>query len=146
MSTQSVSFDPSPTVYPDAAPRVGPGRVALWAGRVLGGLVGVMLVMSAVMKMSGSPEVAAGFAHLGLPAESVTKIAVLELVCALVYLVPYTAVLGAVLLTGYMGGAIAMHVRLGEPFVTQLMIGVLAWGALYLRDVRLRGLLPLRGV
>lgn len=141
MSTQSISSEVGPTALPAG---VGPGRVAVWSGRVLGGLVGVLLVMSAVMKLSGSPEVAAGFAHLGLPADSITKIAVLELVCALVYLVPYTAVLGAVLVTGYMGGAIAMHVRLGEPFVTQLVIGVLAWGALYLRDARVRGLLPLR--
>lgn len=141
MSTQSISSEAGPTAFPAG---VGPGRVAVWSGRVLGGLIGVLLVMSAVMKLSGSPEVAAGFAHLGLPADSITKIAVLELVCALVYLVPYTAVLGAVLVTGYMGGAIAMHVRLGEPFVTQLVIGMLAWGALYLRDARVRGLLPLR--
>jgi hypothetical protein len=69
----------------------------------------------------------------------------IEICCALLYAIPRTAVLGAVLLTGYLGGAIATHVRVGDPsFVTPLVLGMIAWAGLYLRDPRLRALLPLR--
>jgi hypothetical protein len=71
-------------------------------------------------------------------------IGLLELLCAVLYLVPQTALLGAVLLTGYLGGAVATHLRIGEPFVLPLVLGVLIWAGLWLRDPRLRGLLPLR--
>jgi hypothetical protein len=69
---------------------------------------------------------------------------VLELFCAAVYVVPRTAVLGAVLLTGYLGGAVATHVRVGDAFIVPLLLGVLVWAGLYLRDERVRALLPLR--
>lgn len=123
-----------------------PGNAALWGGRVLSGLLGALLVMSAAMKLSGSPDVVAAFAHLGIPAELIATIAAIELVSAALYLIPQTAVIGAILVTGYMGGAILAHVRLGEPVVTQVLIGVLAWGGLWLRDPRLRALMPLRGL
>ena len=69
---------------------------------------------------------------------------ILELACTIVYVIPRTAVLGAILLTGYLGGAIATHVRIGEPFLPVILMGVLIWGGLFLRDPRLRALMPLR--
>lgn len=113
-------------------------------GWLLGVIVGGMLTMSAVMKFSGSPELAEGLAHAGWPADYAPRLGVVELLSVALYLAPPTAVLGAVLITGYMGGAIATHARLGEPFVLQLVFGVVAWLGIWLRDPRLRRLLPVR--
>jgi hypothetical protein len=100
--------------------------------------------MSGGMKLVGGEDVTQMFAHLGWPANLAMAIGVLEIACALLYLVPATSVLGAILVTGYMGGAVATHVRLGEPFFVQVLVGVLAWAGLYLRDARLGALLPFR--
>lgn len=121
-----------------------PGKAALWSGRILSGLIGAMMLMSAVMKLTGSPELTAGMAHLGLPLEKLTILAALELASVILYLIPNTAVLGAVLLTGYLGGAVFAHLRVGDSVLTAVLIGVFAWLALFLRDPRLRQLLPLR--
>ena len=86
-----------------------------------------------------------GWNHFGWPAESLLTIGVLELASVLLYMIPKTSVLGAILLTGYLGGAIATHLRMSEPVPQQVVFGVLIWGALYLRDERLRKLLPFRG-
>jgi hypothetical protein len=118
-----------------------------WPRRVgigLSTLLALFLLLSASGKLTGQQEVLDVFAALGIPATKATPIGVTELCCALLYAVPQTAVLGAVLLTGYFGGAVMAHVRIGEPFITPVVIGVIAWGALYLRDARLRALLPLR--
>lgn len=123
-----------------------PGKAALWTGRICSGLVAAMLIMSAVMKFMGGPEFLAGLALLGIPVDLVAKLAVIELVSVALYLLPQTAVLGAILITGYLGGAVFAHVRVGDPFIGPLLFGVLAWGGLYLRDPRLRRLLPLRSV
>ncbi len=123
-----------------------PGKAALWGGRVISGLVGAMMLMSAVMKFTGSPELTEGMAHLGLPLEKLTIIAVLELCAVLLYLIPHTAVLGAILLTGYLGGATFAHLRIGDDPLTAVAIGVFAWLGLFLRDPRLRQLLPLRNL
>lgn len=121
-----------------------PGKAALWSGRILSGLVGAMMLMSAVMKLTGSPELTAGMAHLGLPLDKLTILAALELASVILYLIPNTAVLGAILLTGYLGGAVFAHLRVGDSVLTAVLIGVFAWLALFLRDPRLRQLLPLR--
>jgi hypothetical protein len=84
------------------------------------------------------------FAHLGWSERSMLPLAILELTCALLFLIPRTAVLGAILVAGYMGGAIATHARLGEPFLVQAGVGLLVWLGLYLRVPRLRELIPLR--
>ncbi len=123
-----------------------PGKAALWTGRLLSGLVSAGLIMSAAMKLSGAPELAEALTHLGIPLDLLGTLAVIELSCVLLYALPQTAVLGAVLLTGYLGGAILAHVRVGDPFIVVLLLGVVAWGALFLRDPRLRRLLPLRSV
>jgi hypothetical protein len=117
-----------------------------WTGRVISGLVGLAMAASALMKFSGSPEVAKGMDHLGWPDRYATGLGVTELICAVVYLIPQTAVLGAVLLTGYLGGAIASHVRLGEPIFVHIGLGVLLWLGIFLRDRRLRSILPWRSL
>jgi hypothetical protein len=117
----------------------------VWTGRVLSGLPVLSLLMSASMKLSHSPMVVETFVRkLGYPANILPALAALELFCTVVYVVPRTAVLGAVLLTGYLGGAVATHVRVGEAFAIPLVLGVLLWAGLYLRDERIRALLPLR--
>lgn len=115
-----------------------------WTGRVLSVLPALGLIMSAVMKLRADPEMVAAFTgHHGYPEGVLIVLGLVELGCTLVYWVPKTAVLGAVLLTGYLGGAVATHVRVGEAFVAPLLFGVLLWAGLFLRDGRLRALLPL---
>jgi hypothetical protein len=82
--------------------------------------------------------------HLGLPASLIVPLGVIELSCIIIYLIPMTAVLGAILFTGYLGGAILTHLRIGEPVYMQIGLGVLIWLGLWLRDPRLRALLPIR--
>ena len=103
-----------------------------------------MLLMSGVMKIMQSEEVVKGFANW--PAGSAVIIGGLEIACTLVYLMPRTAVLGAILLAGYLGGAVAvsMQMSLGVMALMPALFGVLLWGSLWLRDGRVRGLIPLR--
>ncbi len=89
----------------------------VWKGRVISGLSAALFLFSAVLKLKGGPELEQGMAHLGLPSTMVTPLAILEIACVLVYLVPVTSVLGAILLAGYMGGAICTHWRSGDPVV-----------------------------
>src|SRR5688572_1331711 len=100
--------------------------------------------MSAIMKLKGGAEVAEGMAHLGMSDSLIVPLAILELACMVIYLIPATSVLGAILLTGYMGGAICSHLRVGDPVFVQAGFGVLVWLGLYLRETRLKGLIPLR--
>jgi DoxX-like family len=102
------------------------------------------LVFSAVMKLVGGAEVKQGIAHLGLPESMLTPLSILELACAVVYLIPAIAVLGAILLTGYIGGAICTHWRVGDPFFIQIALGIFVWLGIYLREERLKALLPVR--
>jgi len=119
-------------------------KKALWAGYILSFLPIPLLLMSAVMKFLKPSDVVEGFAHLGWPSELALALGILELTCVVLYIIPRTAVLGAILLTGYLGGAIATHVRIGEPFVVQAILGAVLWLGLYLRDTRIRTLIPLR--
>ena len=133
---------------PSAAVRQG--SAALWTGRILSGLVTVFLLLDGGMKLVPLQPVIDTSAALGLPTDdtSLRSLGVLALGCALLYAWPRTAVLGAVLLTAYLGGAIATHFRVASPLLTHTMfgvyVGVLAWAGLWLRDGRLRTLLPLR--
>ena len=117
-------------------------KKALWTGYVLSTLPVLMLVMSGVMKIAQTAEVMKGFTDW--PAGIAVPIGMVELACTVVYLVPRTAVLGAILLTGYLGGATAVTVRLAGPFAFPVVFGILIWGGLYLRDPRVRALIPLR--
>jgi len=120
----------------------------LWVGRVFGGLAILFLLFDAAGKLARHPAVVEGTVQLGYPASVVFGIGVVLLICVLLYAAPPTSVLGAVLLTGYLGGAIATHVRVASPLFTHTLfpiyVAVLIWGGLYLRDSRLRALLPLR--
>ena len=120
-------------------------RWMVWAGRALAALVALALVASAAMKLWHLPlvlEMLGG--KLGFPVATVSVIGALELTCVVLYAIPRTSVLGALLMTGYLGAAVAAHVRIGEAFVAPLVLGVLVWAALFLRDERVRALLPLR--
>jgi hypothetical protein len=119
-------------------------RRVLWVGRVISVLVSLVFVLSAFLKLKGGAEMIQGIAHLGLPESLLRPLAILEISCVVIYLIPATSVLGAILLTGYIGGAICTHLRVGDPFVVQIVLGVLVWLGLYLREHRLRGLIPLR--
>ena len=116
----------------------------VWAGRVLSALPVLMLVFSAVMKLLKPPEVLTEFARLGYPESVVVSLGILELLCTVVYVIPRTSILGAILLTGYLGGATATHVRIGDPFIPPVLFGMLVWVGLYLRDPQVRALIPLR--
>lgn len=116
----------------------------VWAGRAISALTALVFVISASMKLKGGAEVMQGMAHLGLPESLIVPLAILEISCVALYLVPATSVLGAILLTGYMGGAICTHVRVGDPVFLQIALGALVWLGLYLREKRLRGLIPLK--
>jgi hypothetical protein len=112
-------------------------------------LVALFLTFDTVLKVLALAPAVEGTAALGYPAATVVPIGVIELVCLTLYLIPRTSVLGAVLLTGYLGGAVATHVRLGNPLLTHTLfpfyVGAMLWGGLYLREPRLHALLPLRG-
>jgi len=119
------------------------GKV-VWAGRVLSALVVIALAMSGVMKLKGGPDTEKGLEHLGLPLSMIVPLAILELSCVAVYAIPLTSILGALLLTGYLGGAILTHWRVGDPFIAQIILGMVIWLGVYLRDDRLKALLPIR--
>ena len=115
----------------------------VWVGRVISVLVSLVFLLSAFLKLRGGPEVTQGIAHLGLPESMIKPLAILEISCVVISLIPATSVLGAILLTGYIGGAICTHWRVGDPFFIQIVLGIFVWLGLYLRENRLKGLIPL---
>ncbi|MBL8875262.1 MAG: DoxX family protein [Phycisphaerae bacterium] len=116
----------------------------LWSGRALTFLIVAMLTFSAAMKFSMIEDVTKEFTRLGYQQNVIVAIGITELACAVVYVIPQTAILGAILLTGYLGGAIATHVRVGDYFIGPAIGGVLVWLAIFLREPRLRRLIPFR--
>ena len=117
---------------------------SIWIGRVISVVATLPFLLSAFLKLKGGPDLTKGLAHLGWPESLVVPLAVLELSCVVVYLIPATSVLGAILLTGYIGGTICTTWRVGDPFVLNIVLGVLVWLGLYLREDRLKALIPLR--
>lgn len=122
---------------------IAPSKAARITGWIMTILPALLFTFSGVMKFSSSPDIAKGFEHLQLPLAWATGLGMLELTCTLVYLIPRTAVIGAILLTGYLGGAMLTHLRVGEPPVMHVIMGVVLWGGVWLRDPRLRVLIPL---
>ena len=117
----------------------------LWTGRVLSAIPVLLMTMGVVMVATRNPKVTEGFTHFGYSESALVPIVIAEFCCVLLYAIPRTSVLGAILMTGYLGGATATHVRLGEPlFVVPVLLGVVVWLGLYLRDNRLRALVPFR--
>lgn len=122
-----------------------PSKTQLWAGRVVSAIAVLGLGMSSIMKLTANPQMVQGFVEkLGYPGNVLTTIGLVELVATILYAIPKTTVLGAILLTGHLGGAIATHVRISDPFVAPVVLGILVWAGLFLRDERVRALLPLR--
>lgn len=128
------------------APRAS--GAALWTGRILSGLVVLFLLFDGAIKVIEMDVVKETLAELGYPVQVAFGLGVLTLAIGVLYAIPSTSVLGAVLLTGLLGGAMATHLRVGSPVFSHLLfglyIGLMAWGGLFLRDERLRALMPLR--
>src|SRR4051812_43320484 len=130
------------------APLIAPTTRSRWTGRVLSGIPVLFLAFDVAIKLAGVPAVAEASEKLGLPADLAPALALLLASCLALYLVPRTAVLGAVLLTGYLGGAVLTHVRVGDPLFSHTLfpvyVGALLWTGLYLRDARVRRLFAAR--
>ncbi|MGB8889108.1 MAG: DoxX family protein [Candidatus Korobacteraceae bacterium] len=120
----------------------------IWTGRIVSALVIVLMLFDATIKVLRLPAAVAGAVQVGYPANVVLPIGIVLLVCVVLYAIPRTSILGAILLTGYLGGAVATNVRISSPLLSYGLlpayIGVLAWGGLFLRDESLRQLIPLR--
>jgi DoxX-like family len=128
-----------------SATQTAPGsKKMIWAGRVISAIAVLMLLFSGTVKLFNLFGVSEEFARLGYPEGMYFSIGILEIACALIYAIPQTAILGAIILTGYLGGAVATHVRISDPFISPFLPGILAWLGIFLRDERLRALLPLR--
>ena len=119
----------------------------LWAGRIVSGLPALFLLVDGAMKLVKPAPVVQATVRLGYPESTIVPIGIVLIVCTIIYLIPKTSVLGAILLTGYLGGAVATHVRAGEgafPIVFPIILGGLLWLGLYLRNASLRVLVPIR--
>ena len=114
----------------------------IWTGRIISAVPVLLLAFSAIAKLTRADTVIQGMGHYGYPEHLVVAIGTLELLVTIIYAIPRTAFLGAILVTGYLGGATATNVRVGDPsWVTTVLLGVLAWLGLYLRDRRLHALI-----
>lgn len=129
-----------------SARQVGPVSKLVWLGRIISGLMILFMLFDGGIKLLKVPAAVEGTARLGYPTSLVQPIGILALVCSLLYAIPRTSVLGAILLTGYLGGATATQVRVQDPwFLFPVVLGMLIWAGLYFRDQRLRALLRLSG-
>jgi hypothetical protein len=137
----------APTSH-SAAPHANISRARLWTSYGMSGLVSAFLLFDTAMKLLQVEPAMKGTAELGWPVSTLFGIGVVELLCVLAYVLPRTSVLGAVLLTGYLGGAVATHVRVGNPLFSHVLFPIymaaLIWGGLYLRDAAVRALLERR--
>jgi len=129
------------------APNAMNPRLALWAGRITSAVVVVALVADGAIQLLAPAQIASMLQETGFAIDLTRTVGPIILVCAILYAIPATAVLGAILVTGFLGGAICAHVRIGQlgspPELISLLLGVLTWGGLYARDPRIRALLPL---
>lgn len=125
-----------------------PSKGRLWAGRVLSGIAVLFLLFDATIHLLKPEAVVKGFVDLGYPITVSVPLAIIEFVCIVLYLIPRTSIFGAVLLTGYLGGAIAAQLRVGAPLLSTLLfpiyVALFLWGGLYLRDPIVRSFMPVR--
>jgi hypothetical protein len=123
-------------------------RARLWAGRIISALAVLFLLFDSVIHIIRIGPVDQGFADLGYAVSLARPLGIIELVCVIFYVIPRTSVLGAVLLTGYLGGAVATNLRVGAPLFSHVLfpvyVGILLWGGLYLRDIRVRAIFPVK--
>jgi len=145
MTSVASSLGSSTVPHSETASHAWASKKAIWAGRVSSGIAVLFLAFDGVFKLAASDAAASASAQLGWSASGLLQLGVIELACLAAYLVPRTAVLGAVLWTGYLGGAIATHLRVGDPLFSHtlfpLYVAALLWGGLWLRDRRVRALL-----
>jgi len=123
---------------------VAAGNKIVWVGWILTILASLLFLFSAFMKFKGGADMDQAMTHLGLPTSMVLPLGILELTCVVIYLIPATAVLGAILLAGYVGGTIVTCWRVGDPFIINIALGLVVWLGIYLREPRLKELIPLR--
>lgn len=154
MSATTSNTPEFPGTFSSAAPATGGtltqsvlgpapiSRASIWSGRVVSGVISILLAMDAGLKVFMLGPAVEGTVQLGFPSYVVFPLGLLQAVCLVLYLTPRTSILGAVLLTGYLGGAVATHVRLGSPLFTHTLspiyVAIMLWGGLWLRDRRLR--------
>jgi DoxX-like family len=120
-------------------------KKTLWTGRVMSAVPVLLTLLGAMMKVARVAPAVEGMTRAGLAERLIVPIGILEIVCVVVYLIPRSSVLGAILLTGLLGGATVTNLRIGDPtWPIPVILGMMSWGGLYLRDVRLRSLIPLR--
>ena len=122
-------------------------KKALWAGRIISALPALFLLFDGAMKLVKPAPVVEATVRLGYSETVILPLGIVLIACTLLYLIPRTAILGAILLTGYLGGAVATHVRVGEGLFSvsfPIIFGVLLWGGIWLRNERLRALIPLQ--
>ena len=120
-------------------------KTTLWIGRVMSALPVLLVLFSGVMKLMKNAAVIEGFSRAGVPERLIVPVGLIETICVIVYVIPQTAVLGAILMTGLLGGATITTLRIGDPtYPVPVILGMLAWGGLFLRDIRLRELIPQR--
>jgi hypothetical protein len=123
----------------------GNSKGMVWTGRVVSAIPVLLMVFSAAMKFAKPAPVVEGMVRAGFPTALLFVVGVLEFLSCVVYVIPQTAILGAILMTGYLGGATATNVRVGDPsWIVTVVLGVLVWGGLFLRDERVRALIPFR--
>jgi hypothetical protein len=136
---------------PTSTPNEPVSKPALWSGRLLSGLVILFLLFDGAIKLVPWPIVTETMDRIGYgSSETLARaLGAITIACTVLYAIPPTSILGAILLTGYLGGAIATHVRIGSPLFTHVLFGfylaLMVWGGLWLRDRTLRSLMPLRG-
>jgi len=130
---------------PSVAEAIPVAKASLWTGRIMSAIPVLLMLFSGVVKLLKPAPVVQGFAKFGYPESLIVVLGIIEILCVLVYLIPRTSILGAILMTGYLGGATATNVRVSDPSsVITVLLGVFVWGGLYLRDVQLRDLIPFR--
>ena len=119
-------------------------KKTIWIGRILSAIPVLMMLFSGVMKLAKPAQLVQEFSRLGFDEGLIIGIGIVEILVVIVYVIPRTAVLGAILVTSYLGGATVTHVRVGDFFLGPVLVGIAAWLGLYLRDPRLREFLPLK--
>ena len=123
-------------------------KAMLWAGWAMSGLTVLFMLFDGISKLAMEHHVVEATTKIGYPVDTVRPLGIVLLACTVLYAIPRTAIFGAILLTGYLGGAVASKFRIDDPLFSSVLFGVyfgaLAWGGLYLRDSRLRTLIPLR--
>lgn len=121
-----------------------PSNTMVWTGRIISGIVVLFLLFTTTFGLINKAESAKQMARYGYPASDFVPISIVLLTCTLLYAIPRTSIFGAILLAAYLGGATATHVRASEPFFIPIVVGVLVWLGIFLREERLRALVPLR--